>query len=320
MRIEGGKNMKRAFLFPGQGAQTVGMGKDVYEKYEEARKIYDKASEISGIDVKKICFEGPEEELNKTENTQIAIYAMSMAILKILNNNGIKPEVTAGLSLGEYSALTAAGVISLEDGAKIVRTRGKLMQNLAPEGNWSMAAIIGLEDEKVEEACMKVTNGFVKAVNYNCPGQVVVSGEKEAVVEAMENVKELGAKRVIELKTSGPFHTEKLQKASAELKKELEKIDFKNFEIPVIKNLNGEKYEEADDMADILAKHVVNPVKFGKSIEKMIEMGIDTFIEIGPGKTLSGFVKKVCKKLDKEVNVFNIENIETLETTLQALK
>ena len=312
--------MKIGYIFPGQGTQVVGMGKDIYEKYEEAKNVYKIIDGALNENIEKLTYEEKQEELNKTENTQIAIYAMSMAILKILNNNGIKPEVTAGLSLGEYSALTAAGVISLEDGAKIVRTRGKLMQNLAPEGNWSMAAIIGLEDEKVEEACMKVTNGFVKAVNYNCPGQVVVSGEKEAVVEAMENVKELGAKRVIELKTSGPFHTEKLQKASAELKKELEKIDFKNFEIPVIKNLNGEKYEEADDMADILAKHVVNPVKFGKSIEKMIEMGIDTFIEIGPGKTLSGFVKKVCKKLDKEVNVFNIENIETLETTLQALK
>lgn len=312
--------MKIAYIFPGQGTQVVGMGKDIYEKYEEARNVYNIIDNTLDENIEKLTYEEKQEELNKTENTQITIYTMSMAILKILNNNGIKPEVTAGLSLGEYSALTAAGVISLEDGAKIVRTRGKLMQNLAPEGNWSMAAIIGLEDEKVEEACMKVTNGFVKAVNYNCPGQVVVSGEKEAVVEAMENAKELGAKRVIELKTSGPFHTEKLQKASIELKKELKKIDFKNFEISVIKNLNGEKYEEADDMADILAKHVVNPVKFGKSIEKMIEMGIDTFIEIGPGKTLSGFVKKVCKKLEKEVNVFNIENIETLETTLQALK
>ena len=312
--------MKIAYIFPGQGTQVVGMGKDIYEKYEEARNVYNIIDNTLDENIEKLTYEESQEELNKTENTQIAIYAMSMEILEILKNNGIKPVVAAGLSLGEYSALTAAGAISLEDGAKIVRTRGKLMQNLAPKGNWSMAAIIGLEDEKVEEACMKVTNGFVKAVNYNCPGQVVVSGEKEAVVEAMENAKELGAKRVIELKTSGPFHTEKLQKASIELKKELKKIDFKNFEISVIKNLNGEKYEEADDMADILAKHVVNPVKFGKSIEKMIEMGIDTFIEIGPGKTLSGFVKKVCKKLEKEVNVFNIENIETLETTLQALK
>ena len=312
--------MKIAYIFPGQGTQVVGMGKDIYEKYEEARNVYNIIDNTLDENIEKLTYEESQEELNKTENTQIAIYAMSMAILEILKNNGIKPVVAAGLSLGEYSALTAAGAISLEDGAKIVRTRGKLMQNLAPKGDWAMAAIIGLEDNKVEEACMKVTNGFVKAVNYNCPGQVVVSGEKEAVAQAMENAKELGAKRVIELKTSGPFHTEKLQEASTELKKELEKIDFKDFTMPVIKNLNGEEYGKEDNMAGILAKHVVNPVKFGKSIEKMIEMGIDTFIEIGPGKTLSGFVKKVCKKLEKEVNVFNIENIETLENTLQALK
>ena len=226
----------------------------------------------------------------------------------------------AGLSLGEYSALTTAGVISLEDGAKIVRTRGKLMQNLAPEGNWAMAAIIGLEDEKVEEVCAKVSNGFVKAVNYNCPGQVVVSGEKEAVVQAMEYAKELGARKAIELKTSGPFHTEKLKNASIELKKELEKIEFKEFEIPVIKNLNGEAYTSTDNMVEILSNHVINPVKFGKSIETMINMGVDTFVEIGPGKTLSGFVKKVCKQVEQEINVFNIENVETLESTLEALK
>ena len=312
--------MKIGYIFPGQGTQVVGMGKDIYEKYEEARNVYKIIDSVLNENIEKLTYEESQEELNKTENTQISIYAMSMAILEILNNNGIKPIVAAGLSLGEYSALTAAGAISLEDGAKIVRTRGKLMQNLAPKGDWAMAAIIGLEDSKVEEACTKVTNGFVKAVNYNCPGQVVVSGEKEAVAQAMENAKELGAKRVIELKTSGPFHTEKLQAASIELKKELEKIDFKDFNIPIIKNLNGEEYKKEDNMVEILSNHVVNPVKFGKSIEKMLEMGVDTFIEIGPGKTLSGFVKKACKKLEKEVNVFNIENIETLENTLQALK
>lgn len=312
--------MKIGYIFPGQGTQAVGMGKDIYEKYEEARNVYKLIDNALNENIEKLTYEKSQDELNKTENTQISIYAMSMAILKILESKGIKPVAAAGLSLGEYSALTAAGVISLEDGAKIVRTRGKLMQNLAPEGNWAMAAIIGLEDNQVEEACSKVTNGFVKAVNYNCPGQVVVSGEKDAVVKAMENAKELGAKRVIELKTSGPFHTEKLQAASAELKKELEKVNFQTFEIPVIKNYNGEKYTAEDNMVEILANHVVNPVKFGKSIETMLEMGVDTFIEIGPGKTLSGFVKKVCKKLEKEVNVFNIENIETLENTLQALK
>lgn len=312
--------MKIGYIFPGQGTQAVGMGKDIYEKYEEARNVYKLIDNALNENIEKLTYEKSQDELNKTENTQISIYAMSMAILKILESKGIKPVAAAGLSLGEYSALTAAGVISLEDGAKIVRTRGKLMQNLAPDGNWAMAAIIGLEDNQVEEACSKVTDGFVKAVNYNCPGQVVVSGEKDAVVKAMENAKELGAKRVIELKTSGPFHTEKLQEASAELKKELEKVNFQTFEIPVIKNYNGEKYTAEDNMVEILANHVINPVKFGKSIETMLEMGVDTFIEIGPGKTLSGFVKKVCKKLEKEVNVFNIENVETLENTLETIE
>ena len=311
--------MKIGYIFPGQGTQTVGMGKDIYDKYEEARNVYKIIDKSLNENIEELTYKKTQEELNKTENTQITIYAMSMAILEILKNKGIKPEVSAGLSLGEYSALTTAGVISIEDGAKIVRTRGKLMQNLAPEGNWAMAAIIGLEDEKVEEACTKVNNGFVKAVNYNCPGQVVVSGEKEAVLQAMEYAKELGARKAIELKTSGPFHTEKLKNASIELKKELEKIDFKEFEIPVIKNLNGNAYTKEDNMVEILSNHVISPVKFGKSIETMINMGVDTFVEIGPGKTLSGFVKKVSKHLEKEVTVLNIENVETLENALELL-
>ena len=312
--------MKIGYIFPGQGTQTIGMGKDIYEKYEEARRVYRAIDEALRENIEKLTYNGNQEELNQTKNTQITIYAMSMSILEVLKKSGIKSEAAAGLSLGEYSALTCAGVISLEEGAKIVRTRGTLMQELAPKGEWSMAAIIGLEDEKVEEACRKVNAGFVRAVNYNCPGQVVVSGEKEAVAKAMEIAKKLGARKVIELKTSGPFHTEKLQKASRELEKELEKITFNNSKIPVIKNLDGTPYNEDDNMVDILANHVINPVKFRKSIETMLEMGIDTFVEIGPGKTLSGFVKKVCKEKEIEANVFNIENVETLETTLEVLK
>ena len=194
------------------------------------------------------------------------------------------------------------------------------MQDLAPKGDWAMAAIIGLEDAKVEEVCNKVEKGFVRAVNYNCPGQVVVSGEKEAVLQAMEIAKELGARKVIELKTSGPFHTEKLKEASEALRKELEKVQFSECKIPVIKNLDGTPYTKNDNKVEILANHVINPVKFRKSIETMIEMGIDTFVEIGPGKTLSGFVKKVAKEKNIELNVLNIENVETLENVLEVLK
>lgn len=311
--------MKIGYIFPGQGTQTVGMGKDIFEKYKEAKAVYQEIDEALEEKIENLTFETTQEELNQTKNTQISIYAMSMAILSILNKEGVKPEAAAGLSLGEYSALTCAGAINLKQGAKIVRTRGTFMQELAPKGEWAMAAIIGLEDDKVEEACNKVENGFVRAVNYNCPGQVVVSGEKEPVMEAMEIAKELGARKVIELKTSGPFHTEKLQEASKELRKELEKVSFKECEIPVIKNLDGTPYTEKDNMVEILANHVTHPVKFRKSIETMLDMGIDTFVEIGPGKTLSGFVKKVCKEKNKEANVLNIENVETLENALDFL-
>ena len=312
--------MKTAFLFTGQGSQTVGMGKDIYEKYETARKVFDKASEISGIDVKNICFNGPEEELNKTENTQIAILTTSLALLKILEENGKKAEIAVGLSLGEYAALIYGGYITFEDGIKLIQKRGYYMGNFLPEEEYSMAAIIGLEDEKVEKACKSVKNGFVRAVNYNCPGQVVVSGDKDAVIESMEIAKELGARKTIELKTSGPFHTEKLKNASIELRKELEKITFNKCNIPVIKNFDGSAYSENDNMVEVLANHVINPVKFRKSIEIMLEMGADTFVEVGPGKTLSGFVRKVAKEKQKEVVVLNVENVETMENVLQIIQ
>lgn len=312
--------MKIGYIFPGQGTQCVGMGKDIYEKYEEAKNVYKRIDEAIEENIEALTYDVEAEEINQTKNTQITIYAMSMAILEILNQKGINPEAAAGLSLGEYSALTCAGAISLEDGAKIVRIRGKLMQDLAPKGKWAMAAIIGLEDDKVEEACIKVKDGFVRAVNYNCPGQVVISGEKEAVANAMEIAKELGARKAIELKTSGPFHTEKLKEASKELRKELEKINFNNCNIPVVKNFDGEPYKENDDMVEILSNHVINPVRFRKSLETMLQMGIDTFVEIGPGKTLSGFVKKVCKEKGIEANVFNIESVETLENFLENIK
>ena len=312
--------MKIAYLYPGQGTQVVGMGKDLYEKYEEVRNVYKIAQKALGESVEEITYNLSQEELNETKNTQIAIYVMSMAITELLKKEGITAEMSAGLSLGEYSALTYANALKLEDGVKIVRKRGLLMQNLAPKGNWAMAAIIGLEDEKVEEVCTKVENGFVKAVNYNCPGQVVVSGEREAVLKAMEIAKEAGARKVIELKTSGPFHTEKLMEASKELKKELEKLSFNKLNTEVVKNADGKIYNDEDNMVEILSNHVIKPVMFRKSLETMLDAGVDTFIEVGPGKTLSGFAKKVCKEKGVEANVFNIESVETLEKALGNIK
>lgn len=312
--------MKIGYMFPGQGTQFVGMGKDIYGNYEEARKVYNIIDNKLGESIEDLTFNSSEDSLNKTKNTQIAIYSMSMAILEILKSNGIMPIAAAGLSLGEYSALTCAGVMNIEDGADIVRKRGTIMQELAPSGNWAMAAIIGLEDKIVEEACNKVNLGFVRAVNYNCPGQVVVSGEKEAVLMAMDIAKDMGARKVVELKTAGPFHTEKLQLASEELKKELTKISFMPSNISVIKNINGEAYSKNDNMVEILSKHVISPVKFRKSIETMLEMGVDTFVEIGPGKTLSGFVKKVCKEKEMEAMILNIDDLKTLEEAIEKLK
>ena len=312
--------MKIGYIFPGQGTQTVGMGKDIYEKFEEARKVYKKIDNALGENIEDLTYNSSQEELNETKNTQITIYAMSMAILEVLKSKGIQPAVAAGLSLGEYTALTCAGVLRLEDGAKIVRSRGRLMQELAPAGDWLMAAVIGLEDDELKKVCEQVKSGFVKAVNYNCPGQVVVSGERAAVQEAMGLAREAGARKVVELKTSGPFHTEKLKEASEELEKELSKIEFHEGNIQVIKNFDGKAYEQGDDMVQILANHVINPVKFRKSIETMLEMGVDTFVEVGPGKTLSGFVKKVCKEKEIEAKSLNIESVETLENALEILR
>ena len=285
--------MKRAFLFPGQGAQIVGMGKDIYEKYEEARKVFDEASNISGIDIKKLCFEGPEDELNKTENTQIAIMVTSLAILEVLKSKKIDAKIACGLSLGEYSALVYAGIISFEDGIKLIKKRGYYMGNLIPDSEYEMAAVIGLDSSKIEEICNELKNQgkFVVPANYNCSSQTVVSGEKIAVEEAIEKLKSAGAKRVIPLKTSGPFHTEKLLEASKVFGKELENIKFNLDEtsVEVIKNIDGTYYNNNDNIKEILEKHIISPVRFDKAIKLMQEENIDEYIEIGPRKNFNRF-------------------------------
>ncbi len=306
--------MKTAFLFPGQGAQYVGMGKDIYENYPEAREVYDEVKQITGIDIADISFNGPEELLNETKYTQLAILTMSLAILEILKRKNIKAEISAGLSLGEYSALIYSGALSLEEGIKLVQKRGEYMQNLVPEGEWRMAAILGMSDEQVEEICNNVKNGFVVPANYNCEGQIAISGEKEAVEKAEEFAKQAGAKRVVELKTSGPFHTIKLKSASEELRKKLEKINIKEFESKVVKNIDGEIYTDQDDIKDILARHIISPVRFSKTVQTMLNEQVDTFIEIGPGKSLSGFVKRT--KTDKTITIMNISDAETLRKVI----
>lgn len=307
--------MKIGFLFPGQGAQSIGMGKDLYDEYEEYRNVYKKVEKITGVNVENITFNSSEEVLSQTKNTQICILTMSLAILELLKKENIEVIASSGLSLGEYSALIYSGSLSFEDGVKIVKTRGELMQNLCPKGNWSMLAVLGLDEETVTNVCNEITNGFVAPANFNCPGQIVISGEKQGVDEASQKLKKAGAKRIIELKTSGPFHTKMLEKASIELRKELENVKINSFETKVIKNLDGKEYTNNDNVREILSKHIINPVKFEQSLRTMIDMGIDTFIEIGPGKTLSGFVKKI----DRNLNVFNINDIESYKKTISEI-
>lgn len=308
--------MKIGFLFSGQGAQAVGMGKDLYEKYSEYRDIYEKVNEITGRKIDDLTFNSTEEELSQTKNTQIAILTMSLAILEILKKENIQIEATMGLSLGEYTALIHSGAISFEDGIKVVQKRGELMQSLCPKGDWSMVAIMGLDESKINEVCSNITEGFVTPANFNCPGQIVISGEKNAVLKSIEKCKKAGAKRVMELNTSGPFHTCKLKDASKALAKELEVVKLQEFNTKVIKNIDGKPYKEQDNVKEILANHIINPVRFADGLQTMLDMGIDTFIEIGPGKTLAGFVKRTSK----DVKIFNINDAQSLENTLGGLK
>ena len=310
--------MKIAFMFPGQGSQTVGMGKDIYERYNEAKEIYEKASEILNIDVAKLCFEGEQEELNKTKNAQIAILVTSLAILEVLKNNGVEADICTGLSLGEYTALIYSGYLSFEDGIKLIQKRGYYMGTCVPKEEFKMAAVIGAQSSIIEKVCENLNKKgmFVVPANYNYSGQTVISGNKEAVEEAIKLLNDEGIRKIIELKTSGPFHTEKLLEAKQLFEKELEKVSFMEGKVPVIKNIDGSIYTNNDNMKEILAKHIVSPVRFDKAIKLMEDNDIDTYIEIGPGRALSGFVKKE----NKEANVMNVCDIETLNKVLEYIK
>ena len=297
---------KTAFIFPGQGSQYVGMGKDFYEKFPAARDIFDKASEASGLDVAALCFE-ENEQIHITEYTQIAMLTAEIAILRAVEEAGIHSQVNAGLSLGEYGALAASGVMREEDAFAIVRKRGILMQEAYPTGG-AMSAILGTDVELIEKICEE-TPGIVSIANYNCPGQIVITGEEKAVLTAGEALKAAGARRVIPLKVSGPFHCELLKEAGKKLGEELEKIEIQTFAIPYVTNVTAQYVTESDHVKNLLVKQVSSSVRWQQCVEQMINDGVDTFIEIGPGKTLTGFLKKI----NRNVKALHIEKIEDLE-------
>lgn len=303
---------KTAFIFPGQGAQYVGMGADFYETYKEAKEVFDIAGEATGLDMKALCFE-ENEKLNQTEYTQVAMLATELAILKCVEASGIKADVTAGLSLGEYGALACAQVMSLEDCFRVVRKRGLYMQEAYPKGG-AMVAVLGTDTRLIETICEE-TPGIVSVANYNCPGQIVITGEEAAVNAAVEKLKEAGAKRCIPLKVSGPFHSQLLAGAGDKLGEELEKVQLSKPIIPYVTNVDASFVTTTDRIKELLTRQVSGSVRWQQSVELMLQDGVDTFVEIGPGKTLSGFMKKI----NKDVKVLNIEKVEDLEKAKEAL-
>ncbi len=297
---------KTAFMFPGQGAQYVGMGKDFYDALPVCREMFELAGQASGLDVAGLCFE-ENDKINITEYTQIAMLAVEVAILKAIEEKGVTADVTAGLSLGEYGALAASGVMSPADVFKVVRQRGIYMQEAVPTGG-AMTAVMGLDAETIERICEE-TEGIVSIANYNCPGQIVITGEEAAVSAAAEKLSAAGAKRCVPLKVSGPFHSQMLSGAGEKLGNVLEEVTIQEIRIPYIANVTAEYVQDRGLVKELLKKQVSSSVRWQQTIERMIADGVDTFIEIGPGKTLSGFMRKI----NRDVKTINIEKLEDLD-------
>lgn len=293
-------------MFPGQGAQYVGMGKDFYEQIPVCREMFELAGKASGLDVTALCFE-ENERINITEYTQIAMLAAEVAMLKAVEEKGVKPDVTGGLSLGEYGALVASGVMCPEDVFRVVRKRGIYMQEAVPQGG-AMVAVLGLDTAVIEKICEE-TEGCVTVANYNCPGQIVITGEEGAAQAAVEKLTAAGAKRCVKLNVSGPFHSPLLTGAGEKLAAELAKVEIHDIAIPYIANVTADYVTDKEQVKSLLEKQVSSPVRWQQTVERMIADGVDTFVEIGPGKTLSGFMRKI----DRDKKVINIEKVEDLE-------
>ncbi len=297
---------KTVYMFPGQGAQYIGMGKDFFDQYEICRTVFELASSVTGLDLAKLCFE-ENDKLNITEYTQIAMLTVEAAIELVMEQHDLRPDYTAGLSLGEYGALIASKALDLADAFRVIRKRGIYMQEAVPTGG-AMAAVLGLPADAVEKACEQ-TEGIVSVANYNCPGQIVITGEQAAVEKAGEACKTAGAKRIMPLKVSGPFHSKMLEDAGAKLAKELECVQFSSIEVPYVTNVTADFVTDEAQIKDLLVQQVSSSVRWQQSVERLIAEGADEFVEIGPGHTLSGFMKKI----NREVKVFHIEKPEDLE-------
>lgn len=304
---------KIAFIYPGQGAQVCGMGQDFYEQTETGKQVFDLATEILGFSVPELCFT-KNDRLDITEYTQAAMVTTSIAMTKVLEEKGVKPDVAAGLSLGEYCALYAAGAMTEKDAIATVRQRGILMQEAVPVGQGAMAAILAMDASAIEEVISGIDG--VQIANYNCPGQIVISGKKEAVETACEKLKEAGAKRAIMLNVSGPFHSRMLTGAGEKLGEVLEQVEIHPLSIPYVANVTAEYVTDAADVKPLLMKQVSSSVRWEQSVRAMLADGVDTFIEIGPGKTLAGFMKKI----DRTVKVLNIEKLEDVDKVVEELR
>lgn len=304
---------KIAFVFPGQGAQKIGMGKDFYDAFDTAKQIFEDASDWLSLDMKALCFE-ENEKLDLTEYTQAALVTTSLAMAHVVREKGLMPDVTAGLSLGEYCAIEMAGGMSLKSAVCTVRERGILMEHAVPAGKGSMAAVLGMKAEDIEKVISSVDG--VEIANYNCPGQIVITGRKEGVEQAAELLKEKGAKRVLPLNVSGPFHSSMLKEAGQELEKILENQEFSPLKIPYVTNVTGELIQDKAEIKPLLSRQISSPVRWQQSVENMILNGVDTFVEIGPGRTLNGFIRKI----NREVSVYSIQTVEDMEKVIQAVK